>query len=177
MIIHKEGYTPIALCILFIFVLNAGIQFYSPHAYAFKWVIYILSFLLFVAIVLYFRGPSFPVINQKLVYSPVYGEVEAIAEVEKSEVLKEKSVSISIAVLPLSERAIDDRVTTPYKVFKYRPAQYYIKDAKVTEQGNEFGFIKSGSHINIFLPVGTTIKVKPGQVVDVGYTVLAELSA
>ena len=54
MTIHKEGTTTIALCILFIFVLNAFIQFYHPYAITLKWIIYILSFTLFVFVVLLF---------------------------------------------------------------------------------------------------------------------------
>jgi uncharacterized membrane protein len=56
MTIHKEGTTTIALCILFIFVLNALIQFYHPHATTVKWIIYILSFILFVFVILLFTS-------------------------------------------------------------------------------------------------------------------------
>ena len=35
MTFHKEGYTSLAICVLFIFVLNAVIQFYFPQAITF----------------------------------------------------------------------------------------------------------------------------------------------
>jgi phosphatidylserine decarboxylase len=47
MTIHKEGYTSIALTVLFIAVVNALIQFYFPDAHTVKWIVYILSFMLF----------------------------------------------------------------------------------------------------------------------------------
>jgi phosphatidylserine decarboxylase len=58
MTVHKEGYTSLAICILFIFVLNAVIQFYFPQAFVIKWIIYILSFVLFVIILQFFRSPK-----------------------------------------------------------------------------------------------------------------------
>ena len=48
---------PIALCVLLIFVLNAVIQFYYPDAHVIKWIVYILSFALFVIILQFFRSP------------------------------------------------------------------------------------------------------------------------
>ena len=47
----------------------------------------------------------------------------------------------------------------------------------VAEQGGQFGFIKFGSRVDVFLPLGTEINVKLGDVVKGGITVLAELKA
>ena len=51
----------------------------------------------------------------------------------------------------------------------------YAKIGDQVEQGQEFGFIKFGSRVDIFLPLGTDIKVKLGEVVKGGITILAEL--
>ncbi|RZK87902.1 MAG: phosphatidylserine decarboxylase family protein, partial [Pedobacter sp.] len=40
----------------------------------------------------------------------------------------------------------------------------------------QFGFIKFGSRVDIFLPVGTKVNLQLNQVVKGGITVLAELS-
>ena len=86
MTIHKEGYTSIALCILFIFVLNAVLQFYFPEAYFIKWVIYILSFFLFVIILQFFRSPSITIqTDDKMVLCPADGKVVVIEETEETE--------------------------------------------------------------------------------------------
>src|SRR4029078_6446350 len=37
---------------------------------------------------------------------------------------------------------------------------YYVKDNDVVQQGNEFGFIKFGSRVDVFLPIGTKINVQ-----------------
>ena len=54
MTIHKEGYTSIALTILFIFVLNALVKFFLPDTTWAHWAAYIFSFLLFVIILQFF---------------------------------------------------------------------------------------------------------------------------
>jgi phosphatidylserine decarboxylase len=41
------------------------------------------------------------------------------------------------------------------------------------EQGEEFGFIKFGSRVDVLLPVGTRVQVELNQVVQGGVTVLA----
>ena len=51
----------------------------------------------------------------------------------------------------------------------------YSKEGQPAEQGEEFGFIKFGSRVDVFLPLGTEIKVGLGEVVKGGITVLAHL--
>lgn len=50
----------------------------------------------------------------------------------------------------------------------------YPKKDWIVKQGEEMGFIKFGSRVDIFLPVGTRISVKLNQKVVGGKTVLAE---
>jgi len=51
----------------------------------------------------------------------------------------------------------------------------YVKEGQVLEQGQEFGFIKFGSRVDIFLPVDAIVKVTIGEVTKGGKTILAEL--
>lgn len=53
---------------------------------------------------------------------------------------------------------------------------WYIKEGDSIEQGAEFGFIKFGSRVDIFLPVGTKIVAELNQVTKGGRTVIAEWS-
>ncbi|MBS1530734.1 MAG: phosphatidylserine decarboxylase family protein [Bacteroidetes bacterium] len=53
---------------------------------------------------------------------------------------------------------------------------WYVKEGDKVEQGQQFGFIKFGSRVDVFLPLGTKVKVGIGEVVKGGRTVLAELS-
>jgi phosphatidylserine decarboxylase len=219
MTIHKEGYTSIALCILFIFVLNAVIQFYFPAAYALKWIIYILSFLLFVTILQFFRSPSISISkNEKQVLCPADGKVVVIEEALETEYLKDVRIQVSIFMSPVNVHINRNPIGGVVKYFKYNPGKYlvawhpksstenerttvavenkagisilfrqiagamarrivwYVKEGDAVEQGEQFGFIKFGSRVDVFLPLGSKIKVELGEVVKGGLTVLAELA-
>jgi phosphatidylserine decarboxylase len=52
---------------------------------------------------------------------------------------------------------------------------WYVKEGDKAEQGEQFGFIKFGSRVDVFLPLGSIIKVDIGEVVKGGKTILAEL--
>ncbi len=220
MTFHKEGYTSLALCILFIFVLNAAIQFYFPEATVFKWIIYILSFLLFVTIVQFFRSPKLLITqNEKVVLCPADGKVVVIEETEEPEFLKDKRIQVSVFMSPVNVHVNRNPISGVVKYFKYHPGKYlvawhpksstenerttvvtenkagqqvlfrqiagalarrivwYVKEGDKVEQGEQFGFIKFGSRVDVFLPLGSKINVEIGEVVKGGTTVLAELPA
>jgi len=56
-----------------------------------------------------------------------------------------------------------------------RRIKWYVKEGQPLEQGDEFGFIKFGSRVDIFLPLNAKILVNIDQVTKGGKTVLAEL--
>ncbi|HYC86381.1 MAG TPA: phosphatidylserine decarboxylase family protein [Chryseosolibacter sp.] len=56
-----------------------------------------------------------------------------------------------------------------------RRIKYYIKEGQVLEQGQEFGFIKFGSRVDVFLPLDAKISVKVGDITKGGRTIIAEL--
>jgi phosphatidylserine decarboxylase len=218
MTIHKEGYTSIALCILFIFVLNAFIQFFFPDAFVVKWIIYILSFALFVIILQFFRSPKL-IVEQydNHVLCPADGKVVVIEETVETEFLKDKRIQLSVFMSPINVHINRNPISGVVKYFKYHSGKYlvawhpksstenerttvvtensngvqilfrqiagalarrivwYVKEGDVVEQGAQFGFIKFGSRVDIFLPLGTKINVTIGEVVKGGRTVLAEL--
>ena len=51
----------------------------------------------------------------------------------------------------------------------------YAKEGNLAVQGEDAGFIKFGSRVDLFLPLNTKIKVKLGQKVKGGLTVIAEM--
>jgi phosphatidylserine decarboxylase len=218
MTIHKEGYTSIALCVLLIFVSNALIQFYFPDAHFLKWVVYILSFALFVIILQFFRSPSFPInADEKQVLCPADGKVVVIEETDEPEFLKDRRIQISVFMSPINVHVNRNPIKGIVKYFRYHPGKYlvawhpksstenerttiviensvgipvlfrqiagamarrivwYVKKGDQVDQGQQFGFIKFGSRVDVFLPLGTKINVSLGEVVKGGRTVLAEL--
>lgn len=55
-----------------------------------------------------------------------------------------------------------------------RRIRYYVKEGDSVQQGNEMGFIKFGSRVDVFLPLSAKVKVKIGDKPRGGETVLAE---
>ena len=56
-----------------------------------------------------------------------------------------------------------------------RRIKCYVEEEQSVIQGKEFGFIKFGSRVDLFLPLDAEVKVSPGQVTKGGVTILAEL--
>ncbi len=56
-----------------------------------------------------------------------------------------------------------------------RRIKWYINEGDSVIQGREFGFIKFGSRVDLFLPLDAEIKVENGQITKGGETVIAEL--
>lgn len=56
-----------------------------------------------------------------------------------------------------------------------RRIKCYVQQGQRLEQGQEFGFIKFGSRVDIFLPLNAVVKVNIGDKTTGGKTVIAEL--
>jgi len=56
-----------------------------------------------------------------------------------------------------------------------RRIKWYVDQGDVIKQGEEFGFIKFGSRVDVFLPSNARVKVSVGDKAKAGRTVLAEL--
>lgn len=219
MTIHKEGYTSIALSILFIFVTNTIIKYYLPDATWLIWFWYILSFALFIIILQFFRSPSRELtVDDRKVICPADGKVVVIEETEETEFLKDKRIQVSVFMSPVNVHINRNPLSGVVKYFKYHPGKYlyawnpksstenertttvvehksgvqvlyrqiagalarrivwYVKEGDAVEQSQEFGFIKFGSRVDIYLPLGTQINVNLNEDVKGGVTVLATLS-
>jgi len=219
MTIHKEGYTTIAISLLFIFVLNAVIDYRFADIFWLRWFGYIASAVLFITVLQFFRNPSRSFINgDNLVICPADGKVVVIEETEEGEYFKDKRLQVSIFMSPVNVHINRNPISGVVKFFKYHPGKYlaawnpksstenerttvvvthangtpvlfrqiagalarrivwYVKEGDSVEQGKEFGFIKFGSRVDIFLPLGTKINLELNQVVKGGITVLAELA-
>jgi phosphatidylserine decarboxylase len=53
----------------------------------------------------------------------------------------------------------------------------YSRDGQQASQGSRFGLIRFGSRVDVFVPRNAIIKVRPGEKVVAGTTVIAELPA
>ena len=57
-----------------------------------------------------------------------------------------------------------------------RRIKFYVQEDDIVKQNEEFGFIRFGSRVDVFLPLGTKVDVSIGDVVKGGVTVLAHYS-
>ena len=219
MTIHKEGYTTIALSLLFIFVLNAIIDYRFADVTWLRWAVYIASFALFITVLQFFRNPSRPFVSGgNLIICPADGKVVVIEETQENEYFKDKRLQVSIFMSPVNVHINRNPIAGVVKFFKYHPGKYlaawnpksstenerttvvvehangtpvlfrqiagalarrivwYVKEGDIVEQSKEFGFIKFGSRVDIFLPVGTKVNLELNQVVRGGITVLGEIA-
>ncbi len=214
--IHKEGYTIILFTLLIIIVINVGAHFLAPSNKLMQNLIYIISGLVFLLIVQFFRNPDRSIIpNENLIVAPADGKVVAIEEVEEPEFFKGKRKQVSIFMSPLNVHVnwypISGRIT----YFKYHPGDYlvawhpkssilnerttivvennnqkkvlirqiagavarrivcYSEENKSIDQGDQLGFIKFGSRVDLFLPLDSDIKVNLEQSVVGCETVIA----
>lgn len=55
-----------------------------------------------------------------------------------------------------------------------RRIKWYVKEGQPLQQGDEFGFIKFGSRVDIFLPLNAKVAVKIGDITKGGKTVIAK---
>lgn len=57
-----------------------------------------------------------------------------------------------------------------------RRIKWYINEGDSVKQGEEFGFIKFGSRVDVFLPLDAVVRVNIGDKTKAGRTVIAELN-
>ncbi|MFZ4263514.1 phosphatidylserine decarboxylase family protein [Sphingobacterium sp. HJSM2_6] len=215
---HKEGYTSLAIVVLFIFIINAIAHYYDASTLI-KWFIYILSGFLFVTIVQFFRSPKKVItLNDEVILCPADGKVVVIEEAEETEYFKERRLQVSIFMSPINVHVNRNPVSGLVSFFKYHPGKFlvawhpksstdnerttvvvkknngteilfrqiagalarrivwYVKEGDQVEQGQEFGFIKFGSRVDLFLPLDAKVHVKIGDTVTGGKSIIAKLS-
>ncbi|MBL1410540.1 phosphatidylserine decarboxylase family protein [Sphingobacterium faecale] len=212
---HKEGYTSLALVVLFIFVINAVANYYDANLII-KWLLYLVSAFLFITIVQFFRSPTKKIqIDENVVLCPADGKVVVIEETEETEYFNDRRIQVSIFMSPINVHVNRNPVSGVVSFFKYHPGKFlvawhpksstenerttvvvkkangvevlfrqiagalarrivwYVKEGQSAKQGEEFGFIKFGSRVDLFLPLGTKIDVAIGDKVVGGKTVVA----
>ncbi|RZF58972.1 phosphatidylserine decarboxylase family protein [Sphingobacterium corticibacterium] len=214
---HKEGYTSLAIVVLFVFVINALADYYDASVYL-KWFLYALSAFLLIAILQFFRSPIKRVTpDEGIVLCPADGKVVVIEETEETEYFQDRRIQVSIFMSPINVHVNRNPISGIVSYFKYHPGKFlvawhpksstdnerttvvvktqsnvevlfrqiagamarrivwYVKENDAVTQGAEFGFIKFGSRVDLFLPLGTEVTVNIGDKVVGGKTVIAKI--
>lgn len=215
---HKEGYTSLAIVVLFIFIINAIAHYYDAGDTV-KWLVYIVSGFLLLTILQFFRSPTKKItIDESTVLCPADGKVVVIEETEETEYLKDRRIQVSIFMSPINVHVNRNPISGVVSFFKYHPGKFlvawhpksstdnerttvvvknssgvevlfrqiagamarrivwYVKEGQEVQQGEEFGFIKFGSRVDLFLPLDSKINVNIGDKVTGGKTIIAEIN-
>lgn len=214
---HKEGYTSLAIVVLFVFIINAVADYYDAPVYL-KWFLYALSAFLLIAILQFFRSPIKRVTpDEQIVLCPADGKIVVVEETDETEYFKDRRIQVSIFMSPINVHVNRNPISGVVSYFKYHPGKFlvawhpksstdnerttvvvktqsnaevlfrqiagavarrivwYVKENDTVTQGEEFGFIKFGSRVDLFLPLGTEVTVNIGDKVVGGKTTIAKL--
>lgn len=212
---HKEG----AQSILIGTVVTAIVLLLSDKFIDTNWIkmtIQIITFLLLIIILQFFRNPKRNfILDENHILAPVDGKVVVIEEVFESEYFKEKRIQVSIFMSPLNVHVTRYAMGGIVKFSKYHPGKFlvawhpkaseenerttivlenksfgevlyrqiagalakrivnYAKEGMQVVQGEDAGFIKFGSRVDLFLPLGTPINVVLNQTAVGGKTIIA----
>jgi phosphatidylserine decarboxylase len=219
MTIHREGIASIILAIVFGIIVNAATYYLTPNTEWVKILGYVLSGLILVIVLQFFRLPIFPIQqNDAIVLCPADGKVVVIEEVYEAEYFKDQRIQVSVFMSPINVHVNRNPINGIVKYAKYhaglylvawhpksstenerttivyehanktqilmrqiagalaRRICYYVKTDDVVTQGSEMGFIKFGSRVDLFFPLGTKINVSLNQVVKGGITQISEIA-
>lgn len=214
--IHKEGVRISIMLFIILTILNIAILLFTVAP---SWVevpVIIISLLLLLFILRFFRDPKREVPPEGFIYAPADGKVVVIESTIESEYLNDERIQVSIFMSVWNVHINWFPVGGSQSYYKYHPGKYliarhpkssilnernslviktsdgteflvrqiagivarriisYATVGKSVKLGDEMGFIRFGSRVDIFFPVGTEILVKPGQKVRGLITPLAK---
>ena len=218
MTIHKEGRTLLFWMLLLLSVGNFLLYYYLPEERVLFSLSFILSTIIFLLFLQFFRHPIFPIPQDKnLVFAPADGKVVVIEEAFESEYFKDKRKQVSIFMSPFNVHVNRAPIAGTVDYFCYHPGKYlaawhpksstenertslvirddkgttlmvrqiagalarrikwYVSQGSALQQGEEFGFIKFGSRVDIFLPLDAEILCQMDQVTKGARTPIARL--
>ena len=128
MTIHKEGYKSIVIsAILFAIINLASFYFISFNAAWLSWVIFIITLVLLLFIISFFRVPRRQLmLGSNLVVAPADGKVVVIEEVYDEEYFKDKRLQISIFMSPANVHQNRTPVTGEVVYSQYHKGKYLV---------------------------------------------------
>lgn len=218
MSISKEGYKILIYGFILLLALNIGVEVIWADLLLFKWTFLILSFLVYLFILFFFRLPARSLEpDHGLIYSPADGKVVVIEETEEIGYFRDKRLQVSIFMSPFNVHSNRYPVSGRIKHVSYNPGRNlvawhpksselnerstivietadgkeilvrqiagavarrivtYAKQGEEVRQGDELGFIKFGSRVDVFLPLGTEVEIPILQHVRANKSIIAKI--
>jgi len=215
---HKEGYASLFLVLVFSVIIIFIAHYFFPEFKIAHWFAYLLSSILTITIVQFFRNPIRKyTLGENLIICPADGKVVVIEETNEGEYFKDKRLQVSIFMSPTNVHINRFPISGIISFFKYHSGKFlvaydpksstdnerttivvkhkngteilfrqiagalarrivwYCKEGEIAEQCEQMGFIKFGSRVDLFLPIGTKLNIKLGDLVRGSQTVLGEI--
>ena len=116
-------------------------------------------------------GAAAIIYKGKVVYKKYHPGKYLVAWHEKSSTENERT---TVAVESLTNHQVVFRQIAGYVA---RRIVFYCKEGDEAKAGHEFGFIKFGSRMDVFLPLDTEITCKIGDITKGGLDVIARMNA
>lgn len=215
---HKEGYASLFLVLVFSVIIIFIAHYFFPEFKIAHWFAYLLSSILTITIVQFFRNPIRKyTLGENLIICPADGKVVVIEETNEGEYFKDKRLQVSIFMSPTNVHINRFPISGIISFFKYHSGKFlvaydpksstdnerttivvkhkngteilfrqiagalarrivwYCKEGEIAVQCEQMGFIKFGSRVDLFLPIGTKLNIKLGDMVRGSQTVLGEI--
>lgn len=214
MTLHKAGFGILLKVLAALIILN-GAAFYFIDNHTIAYTILIITSLLYLFVVNFFRFPNRVIIlDDNTILAPADGKIVVIEETEETEYFKDRRIQVSIFMNIFNVHINWFPVNGIVRYFKYHKGNFaaaylpksstenerttivieckngesvlmrqiagamakrivsYAPVGEKAKQDKHAGFIKFGSRVDLFLPLGTEINVKLGQKTTGSQTVI-----
>ncbi|HET9431534.1 MAG TPA: phosphatidylserine decarboxylase family protein [Chitinophagaceae bacterium] len=176
MTIHKEGYKIIAWSTIIFGIINiASFYFISFELPWVSWIIFILSFGLWLFIISFFRIPKRHYqIQEQAILAPADGKVVAIEEVQADEYFTDRRIQVSIFMSPANVHVNRNPVSGEVVYSKYHKGKYLVAwhpKSSLENERHTVVYRKEGKELLVKQIAGALAKriinyLQPGQRVE-----------
>ena len=166
--IHREGTHILWASFLLLLLINAALYWGIDCKIPF-YVVAVASIAVYLLMVNFFRCPIrlFGKDTEKIVVAPADGKIVVIEEVDENEYFHDRRLMISIFMSIVNVHANWYPVARRIGTYAEVGEECYIDE--------HMGFIKFGSRVDVYLPLGTEVCVNMGQLTTGNQTVIAKL--
>ena len=157
MTIHKAGYILLLKILIVLIILNLA-SFYFINNTSIVYTILGITVVMYLLVVNFFRFPNRVIIqDDNTILAPADGKIVVIEETEEPEYFKDRRLQVSIFMNIFNVLMRQIAGAMAKRIVSYAPVGGQAR------QDQHAGFIKFGSRVDLFLPLGTQIEVKLGQ--------------
>ena len=135
---HKEGYASLFLVLVFSVIIIFIAHYFFPNFKIAHWFAYLLSSILTITIVQFFRNPIRKyTLGENLIICPADGKVVVIEETNEGEYFKDKRLQVSIFMSPTNVHINRFPISGIISFFKYHSGKFLVAYDPKSSTDNE----------------------------------------